>query len=120
MKRTLALLLVPLAVAAVVPYIASAQTNPQLTPAQARGRVILTQNCNICHLPQESGSIKTYGPRLDKSATNGDDNLMRDVITNGLVRMPAWKYTLKPQDVNDVIAYVRTIPPLPAAAPAAR
>ena len=103
--------------AAVWPLSVSAQN---LTPQQVHGRQILTQNCNVCHLPQESGSQKTYGPRLDKSATNGDDNLMRDVITNGLVRMPAWKYTLKPQDVNDIIAYVRTIPPLPAAAPAAR
>ena len=39
MRRTVALLFVPLAVAAAVPYIASAQTNPQLTPAQARGRI---------------------------------------------------------------------------------
>ena len=65
MKRSLALLIVPLAVAAAVPYIASAQTNPQLSPAQARGRVILTQNCNICHLPQSPGS-QTYGPLLNK------------------------------------------------------
>jgi len=114
MKYGLALLVC--AVAA-YPLGASAQN---LTAQQQHGRQILTQNCNVCHLPQESGSIKTYGPRLDKSATNGDDNLMREVITNGLVRMPAWKYTLKPQDVNDIIAYVRTIPPLPAAAPAAR
>jgi len=115
MKRSAAVLL--FITAAAWPLSVSAQN---LTPQQQHGRQILTQNCNVCHLPQESGSIKTYGPRLDKSATNGDDNLMRDVITNGLVRMPAWKYTLKPQDVNDVIAYVRTIPPLPAAAPAAR
>ena len=115
MKRSAAVLL--FITAAAWPLSVSAQN---LTPQQQHGRQILTQNCNVCHLPQESGSQKTYGPRLDKAATNGDDNLMRDVITNGLVRMPAWKYTLKPQDVNDVIAYVRTIPPLPAAAPAAR
>ena len=94
---------------AALPLAASAQS---LTPSQAHGRMILTQNCNICHLPQNPGS-PTYGPRLSKTTTNGDDNLMREVILNGLVRMPGWKYTLKDADVNDIIAYVRTLPEPP-------
>jgi len=88
---------------------ASAQT---LTPQQAHGRQILTQNCNICHLPQNPGSA-TYGPRLSKSSVNGDDKLMKEVIQNGLVKMPGWKYTLKDNDINDIIAYVRTLPEPP-------
>jgi mono/diheme cytochrome c family protein len=104
-------------VLAVWPLAASAQDN--LTDQQKHGRQILTQNCNVCHLPQNPGS-QTYGPRLSKSSTNGDDNLMREVILNGLVRMPAWKYTLKDSDVSDIIAYVRTLPePPPPAARAA-
>jgi mono/diheme cytochrome c family protein len=102
--------LLALAVAA-WPLAASAQDN--LTDAQKHGRQILTQNCNVCHLPQNPGS-QTYGPRLNKATTNGDDNLMREVIMNGLVRMPAWKYTLKDSDVSDIIAYVRTLPEPPA------
>jgi mono/diheme cytochrome c family protein len=93
------------------PLVASAQDS--LSPQQKHGRQILTQNCNVCHLPQNPGSA-TYGPRLSKSSTNGDDGLMKDVILNGLVRMPAWKYTLKDQDVSDIIAYVRTLPEPPA------
>jgi mono/diheme cytochrome c family protein len=83
-----------------------------LSPQQAHGRQILTQNCNICHLPQNPGSA-TYGPRLSKSSVNGDDNLMREVIMNGLVKMPGWKYTLNASDISDVIAYVRTLPEPP-------
>lgn len=109
MKRTFALLVVPLAAAAAVPYLASAQTNPPLTPAQARGRIILTQNCNICHLPQSAGS-QTYGPLLNKSSANGDDNLMKQVIQTGLVKMPGWRYTLNDGQIADVIAYIRTLP----------
>ena len=60
---------------------ASAQNN--LSPQLAHGRQILTQNCNICHLPQNPGSA-TYGPRLSKSSVNGDDALMKEVILNGL------------------------------------
>jgi mono/diheme cytochrome c family protein len=97
-------------VVAAWPLAASAQQN--LSPQQIHGRQILTQNCNICHLPQNPGSV-TYGPRLSKTTTNGDDNLMREVILNGLVKMPAWKYALKDSDVSDIIAYVRTLPEPP-------
>ena len=109
MKRTFALLVVPLAVAAAVPFIAFAQTNPQLTPQQVRGRIILTQNCNICHLPQNPGS-QTYGPLLNKASVNGDDNLMKQVIQTGLVKMPGWRYTLNDAQIADVISYIRTLP----------
>jgi mono/diheme cytochrome c family protein len=91
------------------PLAASAQ-QANLTPKQMHGRQIVTQNCNVCHLPQEYGSTKTYGPPLNKAAANGDDKLMKEVIQSGLVKMPGWKYTLKDSDIDDVIAYVRTIP----------
>jgi len=107
MMRKVALFLVPLAVAAAVPMMASAQG--ELTPAQVRGRIILTQNCNICHLPQNPGS-QTYGPLLNKASANGDDNLMKTVIQNGLVKMPGWKYALNDAQIGDVIAYIKTLP----------
>ena len=103
MKRAFASLAILLALGAQSAY---AQN---LTPQQAHGRQILTQNCNVCHLPQNPNS-KTYGPLLNKAAANGDDMLMKEVILNGLVRMPAWKYTLSSSDVDDIIAYVRTLP----------
>jgi mono/diheme cytochrome c family protein len=106
MKRALAFLLVPFA-AASVPMIASAQDT--LTPAQARGRMIVTQNCNICHLPQTPGS-QTYGPLLNRASANGDDALMKTVIENGLVKMPGWKYSLTASEINDVIAYIKILP----------
>ena len=121
MKRTLAFIVVPLAAAIAVPLIASAaqQQAPNLTPQQARGRIILTQNCNICHLPQNPGS-QTYGPLLNKSSANGDDNLMKQVIQTGLVKMPGWRYTLNDNQIADVIAYIRTLPVVAPAAPAAK
>jgi mono/diheme cytochrome c family protein len=117
MRRALAFLLLPLA-AASVPLIASAQNN--LTAEQARGRAIITQNCNICHLPQSFGSQQTYGPLLSKAAANGDEALMRQVIENGLVKMPGWKYTLSPQQISDVISYLKIVPVPPPAPPAAK
>ena len=117
MNRRLALFLVPLA-AASMPLIASAQGN--LTPEQARGRMIVTQNCNICHLPQSFGSQQTYGPLLNRTSANGDEALMRTVIENGLVKMPGWKYSLNAQQINDVIAYIKILPVPPAPAASAK
>lgn len=117
MMRKFALFLVPLAVAAAVPMIASAQG--ELTPAQVRGRIIITQNCNICHLPQNPGS-QTYGPLLNKASANGDDALMKTVIQNGLVKMPGWKYTLNDSQINDVIAYIKILPVVAPPPPAAK
>jgi len=108
MKRKIALLLVPFAVAAAVPF-AFAQTAPNLTPEQVRGRLILTQNCNVCHLPQNPGS-QTYGPLLNKASANGDESLMKQVIQTGLVKMPGWRYALSDSQINDVIAYIKTLP----------
>ena len=117
MRHRIALLLVPLAVAAAMPLIASAQG--QLTPAQVRGRIILTQNCNICHLPQNPGS-QTYGPLLNKASANGDDALMKTVIQNGLVKMPGWKYSLNDNQIGDVIAYIKTLPVVAPPPPSAK
>jgi len=86
-----------------------------LTAQQQHGRYLLTQNCNVCHLPQNPGSL-TYGPLLNKAAANGDDALMKEVILNGLVKMPGWKYTLNNTDIDAIIAYVRTLPEPAAAA----
>jgi mono/diheme cytochrome c family protein len=38
---------------------------------------------------------------------------MKEVIQNGLVKMPGWKYALKDTDISDIIAYVRTLPEPP-------
>jgi mono/diheme cytochrome c family protein len=94
---------------------ASAQT--ALSPQQIHGRQIVTQNCVVCHMPSDPGA-KTYGPPLNKAAANGDDMLMHEVIQNGLVLMPGWKYTLSSSDIDDVVAFLKTVPV--SAAPASR
>ena len=104
---------------AVWPQYASAQqAGDGLNDTQRHGRQLLAQSCGICHLPPEAGA-KTYGPPLNKAAGNGEDDIMREYITNGTPRMPAFKSYLKSADIDAIIAYVRTVP-VPAAAPAAR
>jgi mono/diheme cytochrome c family protein len=90
-----------------------------LTDQQKTGRQVFAQSCGVCHLPPSLGA-RTYGPALNKDAGGGDDDVMREFITNGTPRMPAFKFYLKPDQIEAIISYVRTVPVQAAAAPARR
>src|SRR5690242_18129599 len=103
MKRTASTLLFALASASAVAQQAD------LNETQLLGRRVFAQSCGICHL-QPSLGVKTYGPPLNKTATAGNDEVMRAFIVNGTDRMPAFKYYLKPAEIDAIIAYLRTVP----------
>jgi mono/diheme cytochrome c family protein len=89
---------------------AAAHAQPtDLNDTQRLGRQVFAQSCGICHL-QPSMGVKTYGPMLNKAATAGNDEVMRAFIVNGTDRMPAFKYYLKPAEIDAIIAYLRTVP----------
>jgi mono/diheme cytochrome c family protein len=88
---------------------AAQQAEDGLNDVQRHGRQLLAQNCGVCHLVLVRGT-KTYGPPLTKAATAGNDALARAFITNGSERMPAFKYHLKPAEIDALIAYIRTVP----------
>ncbi len=87
---------------------AFAQQAGDLTDQQKVGRQVFAQSCGVCHLPPSLGA-RTYGPQLNKEAGGGDDDVMREFITNGTPRMPAFKYYLKPDQIEAIISYVRTV-----------
>jgi mono/diheme cytochrome c family protein len=95
------------------------QASSNLTDQQKMGRQVFAQSCGVCHLPPSLGA-RTYGPALNKDAGGGDDDVMREFITNGTPRMPAFKYFLKPEQIDAIISYMRTVPVQAAAAPAPR
>jgi mono/diheme cytochrome c family protein len=88
---------------------AAQQPVDNLNDQQKLGRQILGQSCGVCHLPTTMGA-KTFGPALNKEAGGGDDDVMREFITNGTPRMPAFKHYLKPNEIEAIISYVRTVP----------
>src|SRR5882724_846176 len=90
-------------------YAFAQQAGDSLNDTQRHGRQLLAQSCGICHLPPEMGA-KTYGPALNKAAGGGDDDVMREYITNGTPRMPSFKHYLKPNEIEAIISYVRTVP----------
>ena len=94
------------------------QPADNLTDQQKLGRQVFAQSCGVCHLPPSLGA-KTYGPALNKEAGGGDNDVMREFVENGTPRMPAFKFYLKPQEIDAIISYVRTVPvqAAPAGAP---
>ena len=98
--------------------LAQEPSNDGLTEQQRTGRRVLAQSCGVCHLPPAMRA-QTYGPPLHKSSATGDETVMRTTIMEGTTRMPAFKYYLQPNEVDAIIAYLKTIPaPAPAPAPA--
>ena len=101
------------------PGASAQQAGGNLSDQQKMGRQVFAQSCGVCHLPPSLGA-RTYGPSLNKDAGGGDDDVMREFVINGTPRMPAFKYYLKPEQIEAIISYVRTVPVQAAAAPARR
>lgn len=75
------------------------------------GRVIWLQKCAFCHDGVGQPTYKTMGPWLGAEVVKsfGEDSV-RAFINNGDPRMPAFKYALDSKQVDDVIAFLKTIP----------
>jgi mono/diheme cytochrome c family protein len=109
---SLLVLFVPLAA---WPLGASAQ---QASGDLALGMQLFNQSCRVCHTKPQLTSPQ-YGPVLSMNTLGGKADIIREVISNGTPRMPGFKYTFKPAEIDAVIAYIKTIPAPAAAAPAA-
>lgn len=84
----------------------------------AAGKLVFSSKCVVCHKVDGSGGMKLTGNPTPNwkdpktwNATRTDDYL-RDCITNGKQKsgMVAWGKTgqLKPAQIEDVIAYIKT------------
>jgi mono/diheme cytochrome c family protein len=92
----------------------------KLTEQQTRGAGVFIQHCALCHLDKTFGTggskfccVKSLGPRLQGMFKNIDpeqEKAMRDFIVNGgPTYMPAFKYGLTPKEIDDIIAYLKTL-----------
>lgn len=83
------------------------------------GERLVGQSCVVCHsAPQiTSGS---YAPALSKDTLGGNAQIMHQFIADGSPRMPGFKYQFKPQEIDAIVAYIKTIPPAAAAPPPQR
>jgi mono/diheme cytochrome c family protein len=84
------------------------------------GKAIFLQDCQGCHGPDGKGGGKGFMPHVGPLARKGyietlPDDYLADVIAEGGAAagksafMPSWKNTLSPQDIADVVAFIRTL-----------
>lgn len=92
----------------------------KLTPQQERGAGLFIQRCALCHLAKTFGSggnkyccVRSLAPNLVpyfRNLTPDQEKAMREIILNGgPTYMPAWKYALEPKDIDDIVAYLKTL-----------
>jgi mono/diheme cytochrome c family protein len=92
------------------PYFSKLKTT--LGEAEARGHGIFLQRCSLCHLPQLPGRTAPMGPVLAgvyRSFTAETEARFRQRVLEGTPRMPAFKHTLQPQQVDDLVAYFKAV-----------
>jgi mono/diheme cytochrome c family protein len=102
--------------AAVVMFIACAPTGAQqagstesLNDTQQLGRRLFVQSCGVCHMKvQQTAAL--YGPALSKASLGGQDDVMREVISNGTPRMPGFKHHFERAEIDAIVAYLKTVP----------
>jgi len=90
----------------------------QLNDKERQGQALFTQHCVVCHLRTQLTSPGQYGPPLSKETLGGQVELIREYITEGTPRMPGFKYNFRPEQIDSIAAFVKTLPVPGPAAPA--
>jgi mono/diheme cytochrome c family protein len=86
----------------------------KLSEQETRGEGLFRQRCSLCHLPRKlkSGSPPVVGPSLSglfKEADPDQQKFLRGFILKGDPKMPGFQYGLEPVEVDDLIAYLKTL-----------
>jgi mono/diheme cytochrome c family protein len=94
-----------------------AETQPgaeKLSEDARRGEGLFLQRCSLCHLPRKLkfGSPPVIGPSLSgqfKDAAPDQMKILRGFILKGGPDMPGFQYGLEPKEIDDLIAYLKTL-----------
>jgi mono/diheme cytochrome c family protein len=96
---------------------AAQQAQPALSAKELTGRNLFVQHCGVCHVKMMLTTAGQYGPVLSKASLGGQEDVMRELISNGTPRMPGFKYNFQPDQIDAIVTYLKTVP-VPPAAPA--
>lgn len=75
-----------------------------------RGRVLWVQRCALCHDGVGQPSYHTMGPWLDADTVKSiGETAVRAIIATGTASMPEFRYDLSARQVNDLLAFLKTV-----------
>ena len=90
-----------------------------VTDPVRRGEVVFKTNCILCHGVNGDGkgraSVLFNPPPADLTRSDKNDDYKRMIITSGGAAMgrsevmPVWSEQLEASEIDDVVAYLRTI-----------
>jgi mono/diheme cytochrome c family protein len=83
-----------------------------LSTLQREGRRVFQQKCAVCHMPilPTDGGGQPYARLLRKSLVEKNEESVRRAIADGTgPRMPGWKYTLKADQIDALVSYLKTL-----------
>ncbi len=100
--------LVVLFLLSATPLGASAQSF--LNERQLLGMRLFNQSCRVCHTKPQMTSPQ-YAPLLSRASLGGNDDALRAFIANGSARMPGFKYHFNPDEIDALVAYIKTLAP---------
>ena len=91
----------------------------ELTAQQVRGAGVFFQRCSLCHLAKSGAGgskyccVSSLGPDLSGRFNNlaaDQEKAFKDIILNGgPTYMPSWKYGLTSEEIDDILAYLKTL-----------
>ena len=87
-------------------------SQPALSNQQKEGRRLFQQKCAVCHMPilPTDGGGTPYARMLGKSLVDRNEEYVRRAIADGTgPRMPGWKYTLRADQIDALVSYLKTI-----------
>ncbi|MGE5539340.1 MAG: c-type cytochrome [Gemmatimonas sp.] len=97
---------------------ASAQQATRLNATEALGQRVYAQHCGVCHT-KPTITAPYYGPALSKDNVSAGTEVVREFVQQGTERMPGFRYSLEPREIDAVVQYLKTVsPPAEAATPA--
>ena len=82
-----------------------------LSAKEFAGKKLFVQRCSICHLPPlNEPQGRSFGPSL-KNFVNTPERETRvaETIRKGTGRMPGFQYGLKPEEIENIVAYLKTM-----------
>jgi mono/diheme cytochrome c family protein len=83
-------------------------TAPSLDDKQRLGMRLFNQSCRVCHIKPQLTSPQ-FAPVLSKDTLGGNEDAIRAFIASGSARMPGFKTNFRPEEIDAIAAYVRTI-----------